>query len=142
MWTGNHSLVLTGALGLTFLVSTLLVLLAGKKASKTNRDYAVISGKLDLETEISSRKLPEALIIGVKKAGTRALLEYLRLHPDVRAPGPEIHFFDRYYSRGLDWYRYVRDVDQISQSVSSSVWAFVLYFCLVSVFTTDREFPL
>lgn len=53
------------------------------------------------------RRLPQAIIIGVKKGGTRALLEFLRIHPDVRAPGPEVHFFDRYYDRGLDWYRSV-----------------------------------
>jgi len=52
-----------------------------------------------------SRKLPQALIIGVKKSGTRALLEFLRIHPDVRAPGPEAHFFDKHYHRGLEWYR-------------------------------------
>ena len=52
-----------------------------------------------------SRRLPGAIIIGVKKAGTRALLEFLRIHPDVQAPGPEPHFFDRNYNRGLDWYR-------------------------------------
>lgn len=51
------------------------------------------------------RRLPGAIIIGVKKAGTRALLEFLRIHPDVRAPGPEPHFFDKNYNRGLDWYR-------------------------------------
>lgn len=51
------------------------------------------------------RRQPQAIIIGVKKGGTRALLEYLRLHPDVKAPGPEPHFFDRYYYKGLDWYR-------------------------------------
>ena len=51
------------------------------------------------------RKLPQAVIIGVKKGGTRALLEFLRIHPDVRAPGPEPHFFDRHYHRGLEWYR-------------------------------------
>lgn len=50
-------------------------------------------------------RLPTAIIIGVKKAGTRALLEYLKLHPQIRAPGPEPHFFDRYYNRGLEWYR-------------------------------------
>jgi len=53
------------------------------------------------------RRLPQAIIIGVKKGGTRALLEFLRIHPDVRAPGPEVHFFDRHYHRGLDWYRLV-----------------------------------
>uniref|UniRef100_A0A8C6V4M3 Sulfotransferase n=1 Tax=Neogobius melanostomus TaxID=47308 RepID=A0A8C6V4M3_9GOBI len=51
------------------------------------------------------RRLPQALIIGVKKGGTRALLEFLRLHPDIRALGSEAHFFDRHYARGLDWYR-------------------------------------
>ncbi|KAK6624256.1 hypothetical protein RUM44_011115 [Polyplax serrata] len=52
-----------------------------------------------------SRKLPDALIIGVKKSGTRALLEFIRLHPDVRAAGSEVHFFDKYYRRGFQWYR-------------------------------------
>eukprot|EP00058_Branchiostoma_floridae_P019599 XP_002605089.1 hypothetical protein BRAFLDRAFT_124145 [Branchiostoma floridae] len=53
----------------------------------------------------ASRKLPQVIIIGVKKGGTRALLEYLRLHPDIRAVGPEVHFFDRKYENGLEWYR-------------------------------------
>lgn len=53
----------------------------------------------------ATRRLPHALIIGVKKGGTRALLEFLRLHPDIRALGSEPHFFDRHYARGLDWYR-------------------------------------
>lgn len=52
-----------------------------------------------------SRHLPDALIIGVKKSGTRALLEFIRLHPDVRAAGCEVHFFDRHYAKGLHWYR-------------------------------------
>lgn len=47
-----------------------------------------------------ARQLPSALIIGVKKGGTRALLEFIRLHPDVRAAGSEVHFFDRHYSKG------------------------------------------
>ncbi|XP_055383276.1 heparan sulfate glucosamine 3-O-sulfotransferase 3B1 [Condylostylus longicornis] len=52
-----------------------------------------------------SRHLPDTLIIGVKKSGTRALLEFIRLHPDVRAAGCEIHFFDKHYKKGLQWYR-------------------------------------
>lgn len=52
-----------------------------------------------------AQRLPDALIIGVKKSGTRALLEFIRLHPDVRAAGSEIHFFDRHYGRGFNWYR-------------------------------------
>ena len=53
----------------------------------------------------AAKRLPRAIIIGVKKGGTRALLEYLRIHPDVRAARQEVHFFDRHYQRGLDWYR-------------------------------------
>lgn len=53
-----------------------------------------------------SKKLPQAIIIGVKKGGTRALLEFLRVHPDIRAVGAEPHFFDRNYENGLEWYRY------------------------------------
>lgn len=60
---------------------------------------------LSEEGEQLSRHLPEVLIIGVKKSGTRALLEFIRLHPDVRAAGCEVHFFDRHYNRGLHWYR-------------------------------------
>lgn len=52
-----------------------------------------------------SKKFPQAIIIGVKKGGTRALLEFLRVHPDVRAMGAEPHFFDRFYHKGLEWYR-------------------------------------
>uniref|UniRef100_A0ABM5EZT6 Sulfotransferase n=1 Tax=Pogona vitticeps TaxID=103695 RepID=A0ABM5EZT6_9SAUR len=55
--------------------------------------------------DYGEKRLPQALIIGVKKGGTRALLEALRAHPDVRAVGTEPHFFDRNYDQGLDWYR-------------------------------------
>ncbi|XP_051987379.1 heparan sulfate glucosamine 3-O-sulfotransferase 4-like [Xyrauchen texanus] len=56
-------------------------------------------------SDYGEKTLPQAIIIGVKKGGTRALLEALRVHPDVRAVGNEPHFFDRNYEKGLDWYR-------------------------------------
>jgi len=59
---------------------------------------------------IPSRQLPTALIIGVKKGGTRALLEFLRLHPAIRAAGSEVHFFDHHYVKGFRWYRCVRQI--------------------------------
>ncbi|XP_063328031.1 heparan sulfate glucosamine 3-O-sulfotransferase 3B1a [Pelmatolapia mariae] len=65
-------------------------------------DDNAMSGSLN---ESESKKLPQAIIIGVKKGGTRALLEFLRLHPDIRAVGAEPHFFDRNYDKGLEWYR-------------------------------------
>lgn len=55
----------------------------------------------------TSRRLPQAIIIGVRKCGTRALLEMLFLHPRVQKAAGEVHFFDRdeNYYKGLDWYR-------------------------------------
>ncbi|XP_004058659.4 heparan sulfate glucosamine 3-O-sulfotransferase 3A1 isoform X2 [Gorilla gorilla gorilla] len=64
-----------------------------------------LPGTLALLLDEGSKQLPQAIIIGVKKGGTRALLEFLRVHPDVRAVGAEPHFFDRSYDKGLAWYR-------------------------------------
>ena len=52
-------------------------------------------------------RLPKALIVGVRKGGTRALLDLLARHPNVRACTREVHFFDRQenYKLGIDWYR-------------------------------------
>ncbi len=61
--------------------------------------------KIPNDPLVPTKKLPDALIIGIKKAGTRALLEFIRLHPDVKASGSEVHFFDKNYYKGLDWYR-------------------------------------
>jgi len=59
------------------------------------------------DDDLPVRRLPQCLIIGVRKGGTRALLEFLNLHPDVQAERREVHFFDNdnRYKRGLDWYR-------------------------------------
>ncbi|KAK6469329.1 heparan sulfate glucosamine 3-O-sulfotransferase 1-like [Huso huso] len=54
-----------------------------------------------------TQRLPGAIIIGVRKGGTRALLEMLNVHPDIRAAKSEVHFFnrDQNYQRGPSWYR-------------------------------------
>lgn len=72
---------------------------------------------------IPSRQLPTALIIGVKKGGTRALLEFLRLHPAIRAAGSEVHFFDHHYIKGFRWYRYAH---QIVFSIKSAICIAIL----------------
>ncbi|KAM9715480.1 heparan sulfate (glucosamine) 3-O-sulfotransferase 3-like [Menidia menidia] len=77
----------------------------GTGAVRENRDRAGMESNSSGKEWTATRRLPQALIIGVKKGGTRALLEFLRLHPDIRALGSEPHFFDRHYARGLDWYR-------------------------------------
>ncbi|XP_064209497.1 heparan sulfate (glucosamine) 3-O-sulfotransferase 1-like 2 [Anguilla rostrata] len=55
----------------------------------------------------ATQRLPGAIIIGVRKGGTRALLEMLNLHPDVEVAKAEVHYFnlDENYRRGPGWYR-------------------------------------
>ncbi len=54
----------------------------------------------------SSRALPDFLVIGAQKAGTTSLVGFLRSHPDIFwVPRLEMHYFDRDYDRGLNWYR-------------------------------------
>ena len=49
---------------------------------------------------------PHCLVIGVCKAGTRAILEFLNMHPDIVRPMFEVHFFDKItnYRKGYRWY--------------------------------------
>jgi len=50
--------------------------------------------------------LPDFLIIGFVKCGTTSMYEYLIKHPDVHRPsGKEIDYFDRFFSRGIKWYK-------------------------------------
>jgi len=53
----------------------------------------------------TEQRLPGAIIIGVRKCGTRALLAFCGLHPNIVHADREVHFFDRYYSHGKEWYR-------------------------------------
>jgi hypothetical protein len=54
----------------------------------------------------SLRAKPDFLIIGVQKGGTTSLFHYLRQHPKIKLPrNKEIHFFDRYFRKGILWYR-------------------------------------
>ena len=53
-----------------------------------------------------ARRFPQAIIIGVRKGGTRALIDMLCIHPDIASPRGEVHFFDRIenYNKGVEWY--------------------------------------
>lgn len=50
--------------------------------------------------------LPNFLVIGAQRAGTSLLHQILSSHPEIYVPHQrkEIHYFDRYYDRGLSWY--------------------------------------
>lgn len=72
----------------------------------TNKKSFVNAHAMDDGTTLK-RRLPKAIIIGSNKSGTRALLVFLKIHPDIKACPDEVHFFNREenYMLGLDWYR-------------------------------------
>ncbi|KAM8940106.1 heparan sulfate glucosamine 3-O-sulfotransferase 1 [Pelodytes ibericus] len=78
-------------------------LLVNEEAQKTSlkNDF-----KIAAHPNGTHQYLPHTIIIGVRKGGTRALLEMLSLHSDIAAAESEIHFFDMadQYDRGLEWY--------------------------------------
>jgi hypothetical protein len=52
--------------------------------------------------------LPQLIVIGTMKGGTRSLYEYLRAHPQVFMSTPkELNFFsyDEHWARGTEWYQ-------------------------------------
>ena len=54
------------------------------------------------------QRLPSAIIVGVSKCGTRAVNNFLSVHPDIPEGTDimkEINFFNLHYSDGVGWYR-------------------------------------
>ncbi|KAG9353532.1 hypothetical protein JZ751_011648 [Albula glossodonta] len=103
----------------TLLLAAVLLLLLQAHLSMCLRELRSIPPATTITTATASnttettanatvmQRLPGAIIIGVRKGGTRALLEMLSLHPGVAVAKAEVHFFnlEEHYHRGLGWYR-------------------------------------
>jgi len=51
-------------------------------------------------------KNPDFIILGTQKGGTTSLYNYLSNHSKIRVGSRrEIHFFDRNYEKGINWYK-------------------------------------
>jgi hypothetical protein len=58
------------------------------------------------EGEQKTGALPDFVIIGALKGGTSSLYGLLTRHPHVeRAASKELHYFDRNFEKGIEWYR-------------------------------------
>lgn len=83
--------------------------LSSSSSSSSSRDpaWAELPRGERLHFSRTRRQLPQCIIIGVRKCGTRALLEFLNVHPRVQKAAVEVHFFDDddRYALGLEWYR-------------------------------------
>lgn len=59
------------------------------------------------DNEAPQKRLPQSVIIGAAKCGTRALINFLSLHPYIVTRRDETHFYDKdaNFNKGMDWYR-------------------------------------
>lgn len=54
----------------------------------------------------SIRAFPNFIIIGAQRSGTSSLFSYLIQHPQiVGSVTKEVHYFDKHFEKGPDWYR-------------------------------------
>ena len=69
--------------------------------------YYIHPGNKTNRNKTRVKKLPKCILIGVRKGGTRALLDMLNLHSSIRVANNEVHYFDNdtNYNKGLGWYR-------------------------------------
>ena len=63
-----------------------------------------------LQSDTLEQKLPDVIVVGVKKCGTGAMIEMLKMHPKVAGQEydfVEVFFFahDELYDKGLDYYK-------------------------------------
>lgn len=63
-----------------------------------------VPGSATSSTSSTTARLPRFIIIGAPKAATTWLSTVLSRQPDLFMPKPEVHFYNRHYERGLDWY--------------------------------------
>ena len=87
-----------------------------KHNSITHEDQAIVNNEQPIVSENQSldnipqpvnktgyiKRLPQCIIVGVRKAGTRALKDFLSVHPDIVVAKGEPHFFNqqREYEKG------------------------------------------
>uniref|UniRef100_A0A6G1SBR8 Heparan sulfate glucosamine 3-O-sulfotransferase 3A1 n=1 Tax=Aceria tosichella TaxID=561515 RepID=A0A6G1SBR8_9ACAR len=103
----------------THMMNSMLTTTSPLDESNDERSHESDGGKLGVissnetlpvetgQSSIRKRHLPQAIIIGTRKSGTRALAKFLEINPSIRSAHNEVHFFDRMknYKLGLEWYR-------------------------------------
>ena len=75
---------------------------SSKKTSKGQNTEVVKQAKP--KKQVSKRSFPSAIIIGVKKGGTRALISMLSVHPQIKIAKEEVQFFSYNFEKGINWY--------------------------------------
>ena len=65
--------------------------------------------------DICVKRFPKCVIIGIQKCGTKAVAEFLKIHPNISIDSRQTYFFSQQYNKGLEWYRNRMPCSQNSQ---------------------------
>lgn len=73
----------------------------------TQKNYVIFKRKTNLVIKPKKRGIPpvDFIIMGTQKSGTTSAQKNLALHPEICLYKDEIHYFDLYLSKGLNWYK-------------------------------------
>ncbi|XP_053374181.1 heparan sulfate glucosamine 3-O-sulfotransferase 3B1-like [Mercenaria mercenaria] len=60
-----------------------------------------------MKTFCMTKQFPKAILVGMTKGGTTALMDFLKAHPllSPRYIRPDTRYFNHYYEKPYDWYR-------------------------------------
>jgi len=76
------------------------------KYSKFDDEYTIFKKELQQTLVIYNKyRIIDFIIIGVQKGGTTSAMGNLEKHPDLSIPLEELHFYDRDWVKGVDWYK-------------------------------------
>ncbi|GJQ57456.1 MAG: hypothetical protein D8M57_15535 [Candidatus Scalindua sp. AMX11] len=87
--------------------------------------------------------LPNFIIPGTIKGGTKALISYLTQHPDIFVFPREIYFFNNNYDKGTAWYEHKFDQRINERAVGEKTPGYMLYpECAKRIFDTIPDVKL
>ena len=104
-------------LALLSIILSILLIYPNLTSNKTIvKKSVIILSYEDTSVKKLEKRMPNALIIGVAKCGTDALIQFIGAHPEVAMQEGEINYFNTNYEKGPDWYREQMPLSLVSQT--------------------------
>lgn len=107
------------------------------------------SGYMPPQNEICKKRVPKCIIVGVKKSGTRELIDFMNLHPNIvikTNPYELGYFAQNYYqnnTKGTEWYRNQMPCSFSNQiTVTKYPWYFSRPLAAKRIYSFDKEMKL
>ncbi|XP_077994345.1 heparan sulfate glucosamine 3-O-sulfotransferase 1-like [Glandiceps talaboti] len=102
----ENTLMISDVKGDTAHISSAYTTLKGEANTSNNGAVKEIIHQGDARGSKRRKRLPGAIIAGIKKCGTASLGTFLDFHPNIVAAEGEVAFFNSpyLYDKGIDWY--------------------------------------